>query len=252
MILVTKIFPNDTQWAVAGKTTAATLERLARALPKDLQGEGSKVVMGKDGFAALLVFGDLPSESLAKRLLSTVTPVYLLDFDDDAPSTLELERKKGRIVETRLDKHPADLLEEQDIIAPGYASTPTSVKDVALVEGVTINQARRVIADKFGAELAAGLEAELREHPRGVLMLNGPVGATIGRKVGRRSYSLYHNPEDGWFSCVVQEPGKNRSAFCLGEPDANAVPLDNILGETTLEGILRVLEIPGELLGLRA
>jgi hypothetical protein len=30
------------------------------------------------------------------------------------------------------------------------------------------------------------------------------------------------------------------------------VPLDNILGETTIEGILRVLAIPGELLGLDA
>lgn len=56
--------------------------------------------------------------------------------------------------------------------------------------------------------------------------------------------------KDGWFSCVVYEPGKERSAFYLGEPDANAIPLDNILGEMTLAGIVRVLEIPGELLGL--
>ena len=238
-----RISRDDTQWAIAGKTTIEALEQLARALPRELQGEGSKVVAGKDGFAALLVFGDLPSESLAKQLLTTVTPVYLLDFDDDAPATLKLERKKGRVAETRIDKHPADLLEEQEIVAPGYAFTPTPVRDVALVEDVSIDQARRAIA--------AGFEAELRVHPRGVLVLNGPVGAMIAEKVGRRGYSLYYDPEDGWFSCFVDEPGKQPAAFSPVTPDPNAIALDNILGETTLEGILRVLEIPGELLGLK-
>ena len=241
---MTKIFPNDTRWAIAGETTTALLDQLARTLPKELQGEGSKVVAGKDGFAALLVFGGLPSESLAKQLLTTVAPVYLLDFDDDAPVSLKIDRKKGRVAETTLDKHPADLLEERGIVAPGYAFTPTPVRDVALIENVSLDEARRAIA--------AGFEAELREHPRGVLVLNGPVGGMIARKVGRRGYSLYHNPEDGWFSCFVDEPGKEPSAFSPMTPDPNALPLDNILGETTLESILRVLAIPNELLDVGA
>src|SRR5262245_55895594 len=105
-----RISREDTQWAIAGSVDIAVLEKFMRQLPKELQGDGSRVVTGNDGFAALLVFGDLPNETLAKRLLTTVTPVYLLDFDDDAPVTLKLDRKKTRVTETRMDEHPADFL----------------------------------------------------------------------------------------------------------------------------------------------
>ena len=111
-----RIFREDTQWAIAGNVETAVLETLMRQLPKELQGEGSRVVSGNDGFAALLVFGDLPSETLARRLLATVTPVYLLDFDNDAPVTLKLDRRKTRITETRVGKHPASFLEERGIL----------------------------------------------------------------------------------------------------------------------------------------
>jgi len=63
-----RIFREDTQWAIAGNVSMVALERLAGQLPKELQGDGSKIVAGNDGFAALLVFGDLPNESLAKQL----------------------------------------------------------------------------------------------------------------------------------------------------------------------------------------
>jgi hypothetical protein len=103
-----RIFREDTQWAIAGMLATTALEQLARQLPKELQGDGSKVVAGKEGFAALLVFGDVPDETLAKQLLAFVSPVYLLDFDDDAPVTLKLDRKKTRVTETRVNEHPAD------------------------------------------------------------------------------------------------------------------------------------------------
>jgi hypothetical protein len=41
---------------------------------------------------------------------------------------------------------------------------------------------------------------------------------------------------------VADELGKRASPNCPA--------LDNVLGETTSEGILRVLEIPGKMLGL--
>jgi hypothetical protein len=119
-----KISREDTQWAIAATVSTTTLKRLARRLPKELQDAGSKVVAGKEGFAALLVFGDLPDETLAKQLLASVTPVYLLDFDDDAPVTLKLDRKKTRVTETRVDEHPAEFLDAHGIVAPGYAFTP--------------------------------------------------------------------------------------------------------------------------------
>ena len=71
-----RISPQDTQWAIAGKVATTMLEQLARTLPKELQGEGSKVVAGQDGFSALLVFGDLPSERLARRTSERLRPLW--------------------------------------------------------------------------------------------------------------------------------------------------------------------------------
>lgn len=240
-----KIFREDTQWAIAGNVEAAVLEKLVRQLPKELQGDGSKVVTGKDGFAALLVFGDLPSETLAKRLLATVTPVYLLDFDDDAPVILKLDRRKTRITETRVDEHPADFLEERGIMAPGYVLTPTPVREVAIIEGVSVGEVRRALPSEVD-------DVELRDHPRGVLVNDAIIGGMVADELGRRGFLLFRDPEakDGWFCCVVHEPGKEPASYSPVRPDLNSPPLDSILGETTLEGIVRVLEIPRELLGL--
>lgn len=240
-----KIFREDTQWAIAGSVETAVLDKLARQLPKELQGDGSKVVTGKDGFAALLVFGDLPSEMLAKRLLTDVTPVYLLDFDDDAPVTLRLDRRKTRVTETRIDEHPADFLEDHGIMAPGYVLTPTPVREVGIIEGISVDEARRALPS-----VADGVE--LRDHPRGALVNDAIIAGRVADKLGRRAFLVFRDPEanDGWFCCVVHEPGKEPASYSPVRPDLNSPPLDNILGETTLEGIVRVLEIPGELLGL--
>ena len=239
-----KIFREDTQWAIAGEVSTTTLEQLACQLPRELRDDGSKVVAGKEDFAALLVFGDLPNETLAKHLLTSVTPVYLLDFDDDAPVTLKLDRKKTRVTETRVNEHPADFLEQHGIVAPGYSFTPPPVKDVGIIEGVSLAE--------VACAIPTGFDTELREHPLGVLVISGPIGSVLARKLRKRAYCVYYNPEDGWFSCVVYERGEEQGAYSPVTPDENAVPLGNILGETTLEGILRVLAIPGELLGLDA
>ena len=242
-----RVSREDTQWAIAGKVATTALEQLAHQLPKELQGDGSKVVAGKEGFAALLVFGDLPNETLARQLLATTTPIYLLDFDDDAPVTLQLDRKKTGITETRVDDHPAAFLEARGILAPGYALTPSPVKSVSVVEGTSFAEAKRA--------LPPDAEVELREHQQGVLLVGGPagtVGDILSEKLGKRAYIVHRNPEDGWFRCVLCEPGQEPASYSPVRPDPNRSPLDNILGETTLEGILRVLAIPGELLGLHA
>lgn len=241
-----RVFRDDTQWALAGKVPTAVLEQIARQLPKELQDEGSKVVAGNEGFAALLVFGDLPSQRLAHQLLAAATPVYLLDFDDDAPATLKLDRNQAHVTEDRIDEHPADFLKLYGIVAPGYSFTPPSVRDLGLVEGISLAEAKQATPPEF--------EVELREHPRGVLVLSGPVVGLLARKLKRRAYCVYWDPKDKWFSCVAYaQGGIEQGAYSSGEPigsDTDTPRLDNILGETTLEGILRVLEIPGELLGI--
>jgi hypothetical protein len=239
-----KIFPENTQWAIAATVNTTTLEQLTRQLPKELQSDGSKIVTGKDGFAAMLVFGDLPDETLARQLLAAVTPVYLLDFDDEAPSIVKLDRKKTSVIETRVDAYPADFLEERGIVAPGYAFTPSPIAAVGLVEGITPAEAKRAIP---------GAEVKFREHPRGVLILDdesGLVPYVLSKSLGQRAYMVLHNPEDNWFCCDLYEPGQKPASFSPVRRDPSSAPLDNILGETTLDGILRVLAISRELLGL--
>jgi hypothetical protein len=240
-----RIFREDTQWAIAGNVETAVLEEIVCQLPKDLQGDGSRIVTGNDGFAALLVFGDLPNETLAKRLLATVTPVYLLDFDDDAPVTLKLDRRKRRVTETRVDEHPSSFLKEHGIVAPGYALTSTPVREVGIIEGISVGEAKRALPSEAD-------DVELRQHPRGVLIDNAIIGGMLAEELGKRGFLVFRDPEDkdGWFYCVVHEPGKKPASYSPVRPDLNSPALDNILGETTLEGILRVLEIPGEFLGL--
>jgi hypothetical protein len=239
------ISSEDTQWAIAGHVATTVLEQLAAQLPAELQqGDGAKIVAGEDGFAALLVFGDLPNATLAKELLLSTSPVYLLDFDDDAPATVKLDRKQARVTETHVDTHPADFLEEHGIEAPGFAFTPSTVRSVSVVEGVPMADARRAMTPIA--------EVELFEHPRGLLVIHASFGGMLATKFAQRAYLVYCDPEDkeGWFCCVVYELGRRRGSFSPFKPDPGTPPLDHILGETTLEGIMRVLEIPAEHLGL--
>lgn len=241
-----RIFSEDTRWAIAGRIDEDALERIAGQLPKELQETGSKIVVGKDGFAALLVFGDLPNERLAKQLLTSVTPVYLLDFDDEAPAIVKLDRKKTRVTATRENEHPADFLDERGIVVPGYNPAPSPVMSVGLVEGATVAEANRACPDA---------EFEFRAHPRGVLVVGDEVGMGTGLLSGalrRRAYIVYRDRRDGSFSCNLYEPGQATASFSPVRPKPNRPVLDNILGETTLDGILRVLSIPGELLGVDA
>jgi hypothetical protein len=240
--MMIRITRDDTKWAIASRVTLSKLRQIATQLPRELQGEGSTVASGRDGFSALLVFGDLPSEMLARQLLALATPVYLLDFNDDAPVTLKLDHNNGRISETRLDDHPAAFLEARGIVAPGYEDEPSPVRSVGVVEGVTLAEAKRA--------MPTDTEVRLMEHPRGVLVDYAPAGGKLADDLGKRGFLVFRNPEDGWFCCVACEPGKADASFSPVEPDPNRPPIDNVLGETTLEGIVRVLSIPGELLGL--
>ena len=76
------------------------------------------------------------------------------------------------------------------------------------------------------------------------------IGGTLAEELGKRAYLIFYNPEDGHFLCMVQEADHSVSSYSPQKPSPNCPPLDNVLGETTTEGILRVLEIPGELLEL--
>jgi hypothetical protein len=237
---MSRITPNDTQWAIAAKVPVETLEGVRAKLPKLLRGNGSKVVAGDDGFAALLVFGEnaAEGESAATRLSSDAgTAVYLLDFDDDAPSITELA--KGR--ERRKRGHPADFLEERGIIAPGYAPAPSTIVSVGVIEELTPAQARKQLP-----ELPA---SAFHAHPRGTLLTaDGLAIMSLALRAKRRAYIVDVDRNDGSFTCEIVEPGPKVVEFAPTRPSANTPQVDSVLGETTLDGILRILEIPRALL----
>ena len=237
---MSKITPNDTRWAIAAKVPVDTLESVRAKLPKLLRGEGSKVVAGDEGLTALLVFGENADEgeSAATQLSrDTGTPVYLLDFDDDAPFIKEVV--KGR--ERRRRGHPADFLEERGIVVPGFAPEPSTVVSVGLVEDLTPEQAHATLP-----ELPA---SAFRAHPRGTLVMSDAVAFyEHAYRATRHGYSVDVDRSDGTFSCEIIDPEPSVKQFAPTKPGVNFPQVDSVLGETTLDGILCVLQIPRELL----
>jgi hypothetical protein len=231
---------NTTRWAIAAKVPVDTLERVRAKLPKLLRGNGSKVFAGDAGFNALLVFGENADEgeSAATQLSrDTGAPVYLLDFDDDAPFIKELA--KGR--ERRKRGHPADFLEERGIAAPGHAPAPSAIVSVGVIEDLTPAEARKVIPKLSGSLFHA--------HPRGTLVTaDGFTIVSLVLKAKRLGYVVDVDRSNGAFTCNIVGPGPVMKQFAPTSPSAEIEHVDSILGETTLDGILRVLEIPRELL----
>jgi hypothetical protein len=235
------IFPNDTQWAIAAKIPTAVLEAARGELSDFLQGEGSRVVRGNKGMSVLLVFGGSlgEGEDLAEELTRDhKTSVFLLEFGDWARiqqfDGSRVKRKKG---------HPADFLESYGVIAPGYESKTLFVPPitvVGVVEGATLEQARRALPKKKDLFAACA---------RGVLV-NDVAHETLklSRKLKRRSFTLFYDREDGSFSCIIWISDQHEECFSAGEESVNYKPIDSILGETTLDGILRVLDIPRHML----
>ncbi len=236
-----KTFPADTQWAIAATVPVAALEGLAKRLPTWLRGAGSKVVPGRDGFSALLVFGGgaEDGEQLAIDAATThKTPVYLLDFDDEAPGLKEFRGNRAR----RRQESPADFLEQRGILAPGHERTPSPVTTVGLVEQISLEEAKAMCP-------TPKWEVEFLPHPRGVLVTeNGAVTLHLARSLGKRAYNARWDRETKAFTCNVYEPGKPVVAFTTGKPSPNWPQVDSVLGETTMEGILRVLGISRDLL----
>lgn len=236
------IFPNDTQWALAAMVPMVVLEAARGELSDFLQGEGSRVVSGNKGMSVLLVFGGSVGEGddLAEELTRKhKTSVFLLEFGDWA----QIRQFDGARVK-RVKGHPAKFLESYGVIAPGYEPGPFPVPPVTVigvVEDTTLEQAHKAMPKK---------KEHFMANARGVLV-NDVANETLklSKKFQRRSFTLFYDREEGTFSCVVWRPDeKDEECFSVGEPYVNYKPIDSILGETTLDGILRVLDIPRHML----
>jgi hypothetical protein len=239
------ITTGDTQWALAAKVPAAVLEAARGELSDFLQGEGSRVVRGDKGMSVLLVFGGSIGEGddLAEELTRAhKTSVFLLEFGDWA----RIQQFDGARVKTK-QGHPAKFLESYGVIAPGYESKFLPVPPVTMVgviEGATLEQARRAMPKRKEAFVA---------NSRGVLVndvSNIFTTLTLAKKLKRRSFTLFYYHDREAFTCILRNPDQPliEESFSVGTQDANSTPIDSILGETTLDGILRVLDIPRHLL----
>ena len=240
--ILTLINPDGTKWALLAHLPASILEVARHELSDFLRNEGSRVVSGNKGMSALLVFGGSlgEGEDLAVELARKhKTPVYLLDFDDDEPGVGKVD---GKRVKWKRD-HPADLLESHGIIAPGYEPQPERVDTISVigvVDDVTPEQARRALPKAKGT---------FTVNARGVLV-NEDYCETLhlAQKLKRQCFELFYDRADGSFSCIVRRPGEEEECFDPTGQSVNYKPIDSVLGETTFEGILRVLDIPRHML----
>jgi hypothetical protein len=236
------ITPDDMQWAIAAKVPVAVLDAARGELSDFLQGEGARAVRGNKGMSVLLVFGGSldEGEGLAEDLTREhKTSVFLLEFGDWASiqqfDGARVKRKKG---------HPAQFLRSYGVIAPGYELRTLPVPPITVigvVDDVTLEQARRAMPKK---------KDRFTANSRGVLINNvGFLTLDLSKKLKRRSFTLFYNREDGSFKCVTRSPDhQTEECYAVGRPVLNYTPIDSILGETTLDGILRVLDIPRHML----
>ena len=263
--------PLKVQWGIAGKVPVAALADAQRQLPEPLPTDGSKIVSGNDGMSVLLVYeGSVDTgEPLASRLARAHrTPIYLLDFHKYGG----IQEYKGKRSKWR-EAYSAGFLEEYGITPPVQERwEPSPIVSVSLFEGITLEQANYMLPD-HGDLLTA--------NSRGVLVKGGSGSGTYDLKMALkcREYALSYDPEDKRFLCVISTPLESgwlqKERFTLGEwptlsrevidiflsatasdededeDDAGPpddIVVDSILGETTIDGILRVLDIPRHML----
>jgi len=133
-----------------------------------------------------------------------------------------------------LEEPPVAALRSCEDLAP--ADSP--VVAVGVVDNVTLAQACRAMPC---------VKARLTSNGRGVLVDDalGVTTVTLGMKLQRCAFTLFYDRADRSFMCTVWRPGQAADeCFAVGRPAVNYRPIDSILGETTLDGILRVLDIP--------
>lgn len=237
------IFPNDTQWAIAAKVPATVLEAARKQLSDILQTDGSRIAPGNEGMCVLLAFGGSldEGEGLAIEISREhKTSVYVLDFNDEAMSIRRFDSPRVKWIKG----HPADFLESFGVTAPGYEPrllpAPT-VTVIGVVDDVTLAQAHKAMPkakERFTA------------NARGVLVDDESFETIdLSKKLQRRSFLLFYDRKDGSFTCVIRSPDQQtEECFAVGRPSVNYTHIDSILGETTLDGILRVLDIPRHML----
>ncbi|HWO22242.1 MAG TPA: hypothetical protein VNO30_25965 [Kofleriaceae bacterium] len=235
--------PIETRWAILGKVPVDALNAARDRIPEFFRADGATIMSGRDGMSALLVFGGPAREgvSLASALSEEHrTPVFLLDFYEYIPGIWRFDGARREWQEG----HPAMFLKSHGITPLGYESLEQSlVITIGVIEDATLEQARHVLPEARQLFTA---------NARGVLVrdVSGMITGNLAAALNRRDYMVFYDQRDQSFLCTISEPGWSlMEGFSLGGwPTANCKIVDSILGESTIEGILRVLDIPRHLL----
>jgi hypothetical protein len=240
-----EIFPQDTQWAIAARISAKVFTAIRRQLSKPLRAKGSKVVSGDGGMSALLVFGGSIDEGERSAIALSreyQTPVYILNFNDEACSIRQFE---GTRVSWK-PGHPAEFLQSCAITAPGYEPLPELSEPrltiVGVVEDTTLAQACQALPGSTNLFTA---------NSRGVLVLDasGTTTLALSRALGCRSFTIFYDGNKRFWCSVWTSDSRPEECFAIGKSIASChQAVDTILGETTIDGILRVLDIPPHVL----
>lgn len=226
----------DTRWGVAAPVARPLFEEVAsRLIPQ----KRWAVLEGRDGFSALLVGdGDVDPQLAAAFMARNDAVVYLLDFDDESPAVIELDQGKKK----KRKGHPAAFLQDHGIVAPGYEPPPESpVRSVIVIDGAAPKAAMKLGFDAFTHA----------QHSRGTLVTGRVLGSEKDyvKKLGGPIYTLTYNNATGAFWCTIEERGKP-SRWCGPETPLSKYyeRVPDIFGETTLEGVCKVLDVPPDLL----
>lgn len=233
------LITDDPQWAIAAALPVEDLEWCQHRLPWPLCDSGSQLVAGKAGFSALLGYGGSNDLwlSVAVRFSELFkTSTYLLELGT-ADCTIRKLDARARMKTIP----PVELLSRHGIEV--FVAKPLSVswRKIGVVDGVTLDQARE--------QTLPGERHLLHVNKRGVLVDHDCLASEIGDQLKRASYVLYYDTISGTkFFCTLIEPGKQIVEFAPEGREPSYQSIDSILGETTLDGILRVLDIPRDLL----
>jgi hypothetical protein len=151
-------------------------------------------------------------------------------------------QKLGEKMLKRVNGREAAAHDSRGIDAPRYKPPSDPLTCIGVVEGVTVSQACEALPEA---------KALLVANARGVLV-KGPAASMtleLARAVNRRAFIVFYDREDRSFMCATWSSGGMQECFALGITSTAGLSLtDSVLGETTIDGILRVLDISREFL----
>lgn len=250
-------------WAVLAPgepTRLASRVRIALMLDED-EADGTEpsfeIIQGSGPYHAIVGFNliDIGVETqLAEEIsLECDEPVYSIEQASDAWTILSFRKGVEEIEEVSPEALAKSLgcpLPGGDTTSEGPARTP--LRTVALIEGVSTEEARRALEEDYGEPLPAG-HYHFKDTPQGFVLSGGTGGMnfahiTLSERFPHATvYGVTASPALDEFSTTVIKGGEGIEEFSHPPQAFPSFPVaSNIKGESSPERILAALGIPAE------